>query len=148
MRIFKEGCSETNEITLHDIDAVSFEIILEFIYLSRKPCCNEDNIYELLRSSDFLNLQTVKNICVVYILKEASYFSPTGVFELFHLASGMNDSLLMDTLSKYCVIHFQDFVRKDFFVEMAYDCLNLVLQQYRLSTLNFSSENFILDAVV
>ena len=64
-------------------------------------------------------------MCVEYIVRNTSIF-PTSLslinaFEVFHLACGMNNRLVMDALSKYVVLRIKDFVREDFFPEMAYD---------------------------
>jgi len=137
--------SHSTDVILHNIDAVIFEIILEYTYSGCTPTIKDGNIYGLLQTSEILQINKIRDECIKFIRQN---MSSINVFQIFNLACVMNIVSLQIKLSQYILWHLVKLVQDDTFLEVPHDDLNFILKQYRDSDAPFMNENFLLDGLI
>lgn len=103
---FKESLS--GHVTLRaDITPTAFEQILQCMYTGEIEISDE-NAYDLLRASDFLELDYIEEICIGFIQKNLPI---RNALDIFTFVCATKKESLMKTLSRYIMEHLEEFAR-------------------------------------
>lgn len=76
--MFTGGMYESQQanVTMHDVDAESFEVLVEYCYTGRVSL-SEANVQRLYAASDMLQLEYVREACASFLAKENHHFLGT-----------------------------------------------------------------------
>ena len=119
---FKE--SRVEELHLHDIDPELFEKVLQNIY-GGELIINKVNAFDLLRISEFLSVQTIRDSSMKFILNNIYLFE--NVIEMFLWVRALNILPLIEPLLKFISYNFIRLSGITKFLEMPFDDLRVVL---------------------
>ena len=110
-KMFSAKMKETYEskATILTISAETMEVVLDYIYTSRLDL-NDEIVYDVLCAADYLQLQSIKNTCSVY-LKEN--ISKDNCFMMWSFAKMYNMSNLTLLTEMYISAHFNLLLQQD-----------------------------------
>ncbi|KAG0729330.1 Gigaxonin [Chionoecetes opilio] len=138
----QQALSRTAEPTL-DITCATFELILDFIYTG-KVNINNDNIEEILKTSDLLLMTDLKELCMQFLLGRIDVDNCLGVLQF---AQQFSCPRLVQRVKEFVCDHFKhrQIVRTDEYRALSEERVKELLCQDGLSV---KSEVDILTALV
>ena len=146
---FKE--KSTGDVVLHDIDAPSFKILLEFMYTGCIADVNEGNIRDLLLASSILDISAMQSYGADFYAREQYFdYDFEDIIELFIFACSINNEALISDLKSYLVTHFNEMCPREEFLEIPFYGLNSLLEGYKKCENNeFKKiEDLVLDTII
>lgn len=86
-------------VELHDIDAPSLKQLIDFAY-SGEIEITEENVQVLLPASSLLQIQSVREACCKFLLRQ---LHPSNVLGIRSFAGKMRDSLIIQLISSISI---------------------------------------------
>ncbi|XP_078494037.1 kelch-like protein 12 [Ciona intestinalis] len=111
-------------VELHAVDAESLEKLVDLMYTG-KININTNNVCDFLATSDFLQIYSVKKLCIEYLLTTVS---PQNCFTIQALADRFIIPELTEKFNKFVVESFQQVVSGDQFKKLSKDDVIKLLQ--------------------
>uniref|UniRef100_A0A1B6L363 Kelch-like protein diablo n=1 Tax=Graphocephala atropunctata TaxID=36148 RepID=A0A1B6L363_9HEMI len=96
--------SKQRDITIHGIDAVALEALVNFAY-SGRVTINTSNVQSLMVGASFLSLPKVRNACADFLKKR---FHPQNVLGIRQFADTLGCVVLVEAADKYVQQYFHD----------------------------------------
>ncbi|XP_014240962.1 kelch-like protein 18 isoform X2 [Cimex lectularius] len=133
--------SKQKDITIHGIDAVALEALVNFAY-SGKVTINTNNVQNLMVGASFLQLMKVRNACADFLKRR---FHPHNVLGIRQFADTLGCTILVESADKYIQQYFHDVSLSDEY--MALD-INELLDIVKRDELYVISEEQVFEAIM
>ncbi|XP_029458825.1 kelch repeat and BTB domain-containing protein 7-like [Rhinatrema bivittatum] len=103
--MFTGGLSESKQqkVTLHDMDAASMALIIEYCYTGR-VAVSEANVQRLYAAADMLQLDYLRRVCVDFLV---CHMDPANWAGILRLAEAFGDLELNGSALAFASRHFQ-----------------------------------------
>lgn len=134
---FKESAISNTEITLHEVDSDAFEEVLNFMYTGTVTITSE-NAYRLLRTSEYLRLQYIEEVCSVYIENNLPI---NNILEILVFAWNTRKISLIRIVAEYIAKNFIQISKMKKFLEVPSQVLHIILTHEKLR----KTDDLILD---
>lgn len=115
--------SAAESVVLPQMNAETFREVLQFVYTG-DTAITSDNICNLIVASDFLNLESMEDLCVQYI-QEGSQIK--HILKILSFAYAVDKLSLVDALVDYVVRYFKQFLESKEFCEIPFQFLHRML---------------------
>ncbi|XP_078485855.1 kelch-like protein 38 isoform X2 [Ciona intestinalis] len=127
-------------VEVHGVDAESVKKLVEFMYTG-KININTNNVCDLLAVSDFLQMPSVRKLCIEYLLTTVS---PQNCFTIQALSDRFTISKLTEKFNNFVVENYQQVVSSEHFKKLSKDDVIKLLQ----STHGKVSSDLVYTAVI
>ncbi|XP_078485850.1 ectoderm-neural cortex protein 1-like isoform X1 [Ciona intestinalis] len=127
-------------VEVHGVDAESVEKLVDFMYTG-KININTNNVCDLLAVSDFLQMPSVRKLCIEYLLTTVS---PQNCFTIQALADRFTISQLTEKFNNFVVENYQEVFSGDQFKKLSKNYVIKLLQ----STHDKVSSDLVYTAVI
>eukprot|EP00794_Sanderia_malayensis_P003257 gene3257-3738_t len=119
--MFTNDMTESREqvIELHDMDPISVETIIEFMYTSDIDV-SEDNVQSLLPVSTIIQVERVREVCCQFLETQLSPVNCLGILMFADLHSCPD---LMSSARSYALVNFSEVSRTEEFLLLTSKCL-------------------------
>ena len=141
--MFNAGMQEaiSGEINFKDMDANTFELVLEFIYLGNYNVTKE-NGFTMLEAASLLQIQPLFRRCESILSQDINLDT---CLQTWRFASLHNSRKLKTCAFKVILNQFEEFSKKDDFMTLTFDELYEIIQDDRL---NVPTEEFVLKVAL
>ena len=141
--MFNSGMQEatSGEIHLKDMDAITFELVLEFVYTS-KDVVSPENGCTLLEAASLLQIKLLFEKCEVVL---SCNITVDTCLNLWRFASVNSAKTLREAAFEVILGQFQDFVKQEDFMTLNSTELLDIIQDDRLEV---TSEKAVVEAVI
>ncbi|XP_073998112.1 kelch like family member 18 [Rhodnius prolixus] len=133
--------SKQREITIHEIDAMALEALVNFAY-SGRVTINTNNVQSLMVGASFLQLPRVRNACADFLKKR---FHPHNVLGIRQFADALGCSVLVESADKYIQQYFHDVSLSDEYLNLN---ANELLDIVKRDELHVISEEQVFEAIM
>ncbi|KAK9509465.1 hypothetical protein O3M35_006777 [Rhynocoris fuscipes] len=133
--------SKQREITIHGIDAMALEALVNFAY-SGRVTINTNNVQSLMVGASFLQLPRVRNACADFLKKR---FHPHNVLGIRQFADTLGCSILVEAADKYIQQYFYDVSLSDEYLNLN---ANELLDIVKRDELHVISEEQVFEAIM
>nr|XP_002126578.2 kelch-like protein diablo isoform X1 [Ciona intestinalis] len=111
-------------VEVHGVDGESVEKLVDFMYTG-KININTNNVCDLLAVSDFLQMPSVRKLCIEYLLTTVS---PQNCFTIQALADRFTIPKLTEKFNNFVVENYQQVVSDEHFKKLSKDDVTKLLQ--------------------
>ncbi|XP_025834257.1 kelch-like protein 17 [Agrilus planipennis] len=129
------------DIVLHDMDATAVELLIEYAYTG-KVIITPDNVQVLLPASSILQIQTVREACCKFLMKQ---LHPTNCLGIRSFADIHSCTELHHKSHCFALQNFQQVVGTEEFLLLPFNEVEKLISN---SQLNISSEEDVFTAVL
>uniref|UniRef100_A0A0K8TE04 Kelch-like protein diablo n=1 Tax=Lygus hesperus TaxID=30085 RepID=A0A0K8TE04_LYGHE len=133
--------SKQREITIHGIDAIALEALVNFAY-SGRITINTYNVQSLMVGASFLQLPRVRNACADFLKKR---FHPHNVLGIRQFADTLGCSVLVESADKYIQQYFHDVSLSDEYMSLTSSELVDIIKRDELHVI---SEEQVFEAIM
>ncbi|KAM5278008.1 kelch repeat and BTB domain-containing protein 6 [Hipposideros larvatus] len=146
--MFTGGMYESQQanVTMHDVDAESFEVLVEYCYTGRVSL-SEANVERLYAASDMLQLEYVREACASFLARRLDLANCTAIFKF---ADAFGHRKLRSQAQSFIAHNFKQLSRMGSIREETLADLTLaqLLAVLRLDTLNIEQEQTVCHVAV
>lgn len=121
--------SHTQDVVLHDFDSITFEKILLFVYRGEIATIDDDNVFNLLRASDILELSDLEDHCVHYLSQKN--IPMDCALEIYLFASALHKIHLLRVISPFILQHLDRFSQESKFLGMSFENFSSLLTYFQ-----------------
>ncbi|KAJ6643984.1 Kelch-like protein 17 [Pseudolycoriella hygida] len=141
--MFNDDMLERNSvsITLHDVDPTALRQLIEYTY-SGELTITEDNVQVLLPASSLLQIQSVREACCKFLLRQ---LHPSNCLGIRSFADAHSCKELHSRSHKYALLNFQQVVGTEEFLLLPFSEVNDLISNNQL---NICSEEKVFLAVL
>ncbi|XP_038050674.1 kelch-like protein 28 [Patiria miniata] len=141
--MFTGGMQESscNVISLGDVEPMSLQLILDFIYTGAINLSN-DSVQNVFSAANLLQVAPVVHFCAEYMEKNLHV---VNCVDMYQLACTYSCTNLKEAAWDYLNYHFQDVVNESQVVHASIDVVNDIVQSNQL---NVASEDAVLQMVL
>ena len=133
--------SISGDIHFKDMDANTFELVLEFIYTGNDDIVSNDNGFALLEAASLLQIQPLFRKCEAILSQNVALDT---CVDTLRFASAHNSKQLRMCASKIIWNKFEELVKQEDFMTLNFDELYEIITDNRLKV---PSEEFVVKAV-
>ncbi|XP_007946373.1 kelch repeat and BTB domain-containing protein 6-like [Orycteropus afer afer] len=138
--MFTSGMYESHQasVTMHDVDAESFEVLVDYCYTGRVSL-SESNVEHLYAASDMLQLEFVRETCASFLARRLDL---TNCIAIFKFADAFDNHKLRSQAQSFIAYNFKQLsqmgsIREETLADLTLAQLLAVL---RLDSLDIESE--------
>ncbi|XP_019610856.2 kelch repeat and BTB domain-containing protein 6 [Rhinolophus sinicus] len=146
--MFTGGMYESQQanVTMHDVDAESFEVLVEYCYTGRVSL-SESNVERLYAASDMLQLEYVREACASFLARRLDLANCTAIFKF---ADAFGHQKLRSQAQSFIAHNFKQLSRMGSIREETLADLTLaqLLAVLRLDSLNIEQEQTVCHVAV
>ena len=146
--MFTGGMYESHQtnVTMHDVDAESFEVLVDYCYTGRVSL-SEANVQRLYAASDMLQLEYVREACASFLARRLDLANCTAIFKF---ADAFGHRKLRSQAQSFIAHNFKQLSRMGSIREESLADLTLaqLLAVLRLDSLDIESERTVCHVAV
>ncbi|XP_017722247.1 PREDICTED: kelch repeat and BTB domain-containing protein 7-like, partial [Rhinopithecus bieti] len=146
--MFTGGMYESQQasVTMHDVDAESFEVLVDYCYTGRVSL-SEANVQRLYAASDMLQLEYVREACASFLARRLDLTNCTAILKF---ADAFDHHKLRSQAQSYIAQNFKQLSRMGSIREETLADLTLaqLLAVLRLDSLDIESERTVCHVAV
>ncbi|XP_011798357.1 PREDICTED: kelch repeat and BTB domain-containing protein 7 isoform X2 [Colobus angolensis palliatus] len=141
-----EELKDTASVTMHDVDAESFEVLVDYCYTGRVSL-SEANVQRLYAASDMLQLEYVREACASFLARRLDLTNCTAILKF---ADAFDHHKLRSQAQSYIAHNFKQLSRMGSIREETLADLTLaqLLAVLRLDSLDIESERTVCHVAV
>ncbi|XP_025220601.1 kelch repeat and BTB domain-containing protein 7 isoform X2 [Theropithecus gelada] len=141
-----EELKDTASVTMHDVDAESFEVLVDYCYTGRVSL-SEANVQRLYAASDMLQLEYVREACASFLARRLDLTNCTAILKF---ADAFDHHKLRSQAQSYIAQNFKQLSRMGSIREETLADLTLaqLLAVLRLDSLDIESERTVCHVAV
>ncbi|XP_012504590.1 PREDICTED: kelch repeat and BTB domain-containing protein 7 isoform X2 [Propithecus coquereli] len=141
-----EELKDTASVTMHDVDAESFEVLVDYCYTGRVSL-SEANVQRLYAASDMLQLEYVREACASFLARRLDLANCTAILKF---ADAFDHHKLRSQAQSYIAHNFKQLSRMGSIREETLADLTLaqLLAVLRLDSLDIESERTVCHVAV
>ncbi|XP_078490692.1 kelch-like protein 26 [Ciona intestinalis] len=112
-------------VEVNGVDVESMNNLVQFMYTG-EISINMDNVCKLLAVTDYLQMQSVKELCIQYLMDATS---PQNCFTIQVLAERFNIPVLSENNNKFIIQNYKQVVSNDHFKGQSKEVATMFLQE-------------------
>ncbi|XP_078491119.1 kelch-like protein 38 [Ciona intestinalis] len=112
-------------VEVNGVDVESMNNLVQFMYTG-EISINMDNVCKLLAVTDYLQMQSVKQLCIQYLMDATS---PQNCFTIQVLAERLNIPLLSENNNKFIIKNYPQVICNDHFKGQSKEVATMFLQE-------------------